>query len=62
MENLTQIELQNLKNLIDQHETLYKKLNIYQTQVEDSQVKQIFTKAAQNSLNIKQKLISFLNG
>ena len=62
MENLTQIELQNLKNLIDHHETLYKKLNTYQTQVEDSQVKQIFTKAAQNSLNIKQKLISFLNG
>lgn len=61
MAELTQIELQNLRNLIKIHDTNYQKMNTYSAQAVDPQIKQIFTKAAQDSLNTKQKLMSFLN-
>ena len=61
MANLTQIELQNLRHLIGAHETNYQKLNTYASQAVDPQIKQIFTKSAQDALNTKQKLMSFLN-
>ena len=61
MANLTQVELQNLRHLIGAHETSYQKLNTYASQAVDPQIKQIFTKSAQDALNTKQKLMSFLN-
>ena len=61
MANLTQVELQNLKHLINTHETSYQKLNMYSSQAVDPQIKQLFTKSAQDALNTKQKLISFLS-
>lgn len=61
MTNLSQIELQNLRHLIGAHETNYQKLNTYASQAVDPQIKQIFTKSAQDALNTKQKLMSFLN-
>ncbi len=61
MAELTQAELQHLRHLIGGHETVYQKLNTYSSQAVDPQIKQIFTKAAQDSLNTKQKLMSFLN-
>ncbi len=61
MSNLSQIELQNLRHLISIHETSYQKLNMYASQAVDPQIKQMFTKCAQNALNTKQKLMSFLN-
>lgn len=61
MANLTQIELQYLRHLIRENETTYQKLNTYASQAVDPQVKQIFTKSAQDALNTKQKLMSFLN-
>ena len=61
MANLTQSELQNLRHLIGAHETSFQKLNTYASQAVDAQIKQIFTKSAQESLNTKQKLMSFLN-
>ena len=61
MADLTQAELQHLRHLIGAHETAYQKLNAYSSQVQDGQIKQMFTKAAQDSLNTKQKLMSFLN-
>lgn len=61
MGDLTQSELQNLRHLIGAHETAYKKLNTYASQVVDPQIKQMFTKSAQDALNTKQKLMSFLN-
>ena len=61
MADLTQAELQHLRHLIGAHETAYKKLNTYSSQAVDPQIKQMFTKAAQDSLNTKQKLMSFLN-
>ena len=59
--DLTQAELQHLRHLIGAHETAYQKLNTYSSQAVDPQIKQMFTKAAQDSLNTKQKLMSFLN-
>ena len=61
MANLTQVELQNLRHLIGAQDTSYQKLNTYAAQCVDPQIKQIFTKAAQDALNTKQKLLTFLN-
>ena len=61
MANLNQVELQHLRHLIGAHETAYQKLNTYSSQAVDPQIKQLFTKAAQDSLNTKQKLMTFLN-
>lgn len=61
MPDLTQIELQNLRKLIDEQETTYQKLNNYSKECTDLQIKQLFIKSAQDALNTKQKLMSFLN-
>lgn len=61
MADLTQIELQNLRHLIGAHETSYQKLNNYSQNSVDPQIKQIFAKSAQDALNTKQKLMTFLN-
>lgn len=61
MPNLNQLELQHLRHLIGAHETAYQKLNTYANQVQDAQIKQMFTKSAQDALNTKQKLMGFLN-
>ena len=61
MADLNQLELQNLRHLIGAHQNVYQKLNTYSSQAVDPQIKQMFTKAAQDSLNTKQKLMSFLN-
>ena len=61
MADLNQLELQNLRHLIGAHQNVYQKLNTYSSQAVDPQIKQVFTKAAQDSLNTKQKLMSFLN-
>ena len=57
MADLNQMELQNLRHFIGAHETIYQKLNTYSAQA----IKQLFTKSAQDALNTKQKLMSFLN-
>lgn len=61
MTNLSELELQNLKHLIEYQDMCYQKLTNYSDYAVDPQIKQVFTKAAQNSLNTKEKLISFLN-
>lgn len=60
MADLNQVELQNLRHLIGGHETAYQKLNTFSSQAVDPQIKQIFTKSAQDALNTKQKLMGFL--
>ena len=60
MPNLTQVELQNLRHLIGAHENSYQKLNNYASTSVDPEIKQIFSKSAQEALNTKQKLMSFL--
>ena len=61
MADLTQVELQNLRHLIGAQDTSYQKLNTYAAQCVDPQIKQMFTKSAQDALNTKQKLLTFLN-
>lgn len=61
MADINQVELQNLRHMIGAHETSYQKLNTYAAQAVDPQIKQLFTKSAQDALNTKQKLITFLN-
>lgn len=61
MEDLTIEELQNIVKLIKYNDTLYQKLNNYSSNCVDPQIKQMLTKAAQDSLNTRQKLKSFLN-
>ena len=61
MADLNQAELQHLRHLIGAHETSYQKLNAYASQAQDAQIKQMFTKSAQDALNTKQKLMNFLN-
>ena len=61
MANLTQAELQHLRHLIGAQDTAYQKLNTYSNHVQDAQLKQMFTKSAQDALNTKQKLMNFLN-
>lgn len=61
MADLSEVELQNLRHFIGAHDTSYNKLNAYSSQAVDPQIKQMFSKAAQDSLNTKQKLIGFLN-
>ena len=61
MADLNQAELQHLRHLIGAHETSYQKLSTYATQTQDPQLKQMFTKSAQDALNTKQKLMNFLN-
>ena len=61
MADLNQAELQHLRHLIGAHETSYQKLNTYASQTQDAQIKHMFTKSAQDALNTKQKLMTFLN-
>ncbi|NLY42774.1 MAG: hypothetical protein GX066_02150 [Clostridiaceae bacterium] len=61
MVQLNQLELQNLRHLIDSHETAYQKLNTYAQQATDPQIKRMFEQSAQDAKNTKQKLMSFLS-
>ncbi len=61
MPDLNQVELQNLRHLIGSQDTCYRKLTNYADYAVDPQIKQIFNKAAQDTLNTKQKLVWFLN-
>ena len=61
MSNLNQNELQTLRHIIGMHGTCYEKLNSYASQCVDPQIKQMFTKSAQDALNTKTKLMTFLN-
>lgn len=60
MPKLNELELQNVRHLIGEHETSYQKLTSYAQNCTDADVKQLFEKSAQDALNTKQKLMSFL--
>lgn len=61
MSSLNILELQNLKYFIEYQNINYEKLKNYSDYAVDPQIKQVFNKAAQESLNTSQKLMSFLN-
>ena len=60
MADLSQVELQNLRHFIGTASTCNTKLTDYANNAVDPQVKQLFTQAAQDSMNTKQTLMSFL--
>lgn len=61
MPDLTELELEHIRQIIFLNETKYQKINTYLSQVQDLQIQQIFNNIAQNALNTKQILTSFLN-
>lgn len=61
MTQLNQQELQSLRHLIGAHETANQKMLTYAQQSNDPEVKAYFQKSAQDAMNTKQQLMSFLN-
>ena len=61
MPDLTELELEHIRQIIFLNENKYQKINIYLSQIQDIQVQQMFNNIAQEALNTKQLLTSFLN-
>ena len=59
-QQLNQMELQNLRHLISEHETSMQKLQEYANQCQDPQLKQMLQQSAQSAQNTKQQLMAFL--
>ena len=61
MPDLTQLELQYIRQCLNKNEEEYQKINYYMSQVKDVQTQQIYRKIQQEALNSKQTLMIFLN-
>lgn len=61
MANINQIELQSLRHFITTASTCNTKLSAYAEACNNAQIKQLLNKAAQDSLNEKETLITFFN-
>lgn len=60
MTNLTQSELNSIREVVTGHQTMACKLKSFSGQVQDAQIKQMFTKASQDAQQSAQKLIQML--
>ena len=60
MQNLTELEVENLRHLIGGHATIINKLEQYAQTCTDPQLKQMLQKDAQDARNTKQQLMTFL--
>lgn len=60
MTNITEMELQNLRHLIQFSETDAEKYSSYAKEATDASVKQFFQKSAQSATQNKQTLVQFL--
>lgn len=60
MSQLNQMELQNLRHLISNHQTVTMKLNDYAQQCQDPNIKQMFQQGAQSAQKNAQQLMTFL--
>lgn len=60
MQNLTELEVENLRHLIGGHATIINKLDQYAQACTDPQLKQMLEKDAQDARNTKQQLMTFL--
>ncbi|HDX9579128.1 hypothetical protein M3215_09540 [Bacillus cytotoxicus] len=60
MQNLTELEVENLRHLIGGHATVINKLQEYEQTCTDPQLKQMLQKDVQDAQNTKQRLMSFL--
>lgn len=57
---ITEMELQNLRHLIMNHETVSCKMSEYAQDATTPEFKQYFEKAARNADDTKQQLMTFL--
>ena len=60
MEDLSVLDLQNLRHLIVGYETTHKKMMDYASGASDPQIQQFFQKSAQTAMQNKQQLMQFL--
>ena len=51
MPDLTELELEHIRQIIFLNENKYQKINIYLSQIQDIQVQQMFNNIAQEALN-----------
>ena len=61
MPDITKVEFQHIKQIVPENDNKYQKIIYYLTQIKDVQIQQLLNNIAQDSLNIKQQFISFLN-
>ena len=60
MANISELELQNLRQLMGGFDTTHCKLQEYAKEATDVKVKQFFEKGAQSAMQNKQQLMKFL--
>lgn len=60
MQELSILDLQNLRHLIGGFDTMHCKMQDYAQEAQDQQVKQFFQKSAQSAMESKQQLMQFL--
>ena len=58
--NLSELELQNLRQLIGGYDTTHCKMQEYAEGAQDAKVKQFFEKGAKSAMENKQALMDFL--
>ena len=61
MPDLTELELEHIRQIIFLNENQYQKIKTYLSQTQDLQIQQMFNNIVQEALNTKQLLTSFLN-
>jgi hypothetical protein len=59
MDELSILDLQNLRHLIGGYETTHKKMMDYASAASNPQIQQFFQKAAQSAMQNKQQLMQF---
>lgn len=60
MENLSELDLQNLRHLMGGYDVTHCKMKEYAECASDTKVKQFFEKGAQSAMQNKQQLMEFL--
>ena len=60
MNDISELDLQNLRHLIGGFDTTHCKMEDYASQATDMEVKQFFQKSAQSAINSKQQLMQYL--
>lgn len=61
MPDLTELELEYIRQIIFLNENKYQKIKTYLSQTQDLQIQQMFNNIVQEAVNTKQVLTSFLN-
>lgn len=60
MNDISELDLQNLRHLIGGFDTTHCKMEDYASQATDMEVKQFFQKSAQSAIDSKQQLMQYL--